>query len=108
MGANEAVTEILFEKRQLFPDKTLPEMQLKQVVGEFLHVAHGDSQATHVTGSPPALDKPKRALKSLLCWVAAWTATNPEEHIRQVVDEIHLSQPLEQSSQICPFSHFPS
>ena len=33
---------------------------------------------------------------------------NPEEHIRQVVEEIHLAQPFEQSSQICPFSHFPS
>ena len=62
-----AVTEILLEKRQLFPDNNLPETQLKQVVGEFLHVAHGDSQATQTKGSPPALARPKRASKSLLC-----------------------------------------
>ena len=44
--------------KQLFPDKIMFPVQLKHVVGEFLHVKHGDVHGRHVTGPYPVLANP--------------------------------------------------
>ena len=67
VDVNTASTFILFENTQSFPDNTRPDIQLKHVVGAFLHVAHGDVQGSHDTGSSPALIRPRLTVNSLVC-----------------------------------------
>ena len=49
---NTTVTSIKLELKQFVPDNTKPELQLKQVEGEFVHVLQLDVQGTQLTGAP--------------------------------------------------------
>ena len=107
-GAKVTLTAILLTLRQLFPERENPERQLRQVVGAFLQVAQGEAQATHKTGSIPALARPKSAVNSLDCWVAACLAMNPEAQVRQDPELMHFWQFEGQVMQLLPSRKDPS
>ena len=48
----------MFGFRQLFPDNIMLLVQLRHVVGAFLHVRHGGVQGRHITGPYPELANP--------------------------------------------------